>query len=157
MKNMPSYQAQLLWCEIIAFYSNTNLTESSDKLVAVSGIAKYCLCWYSPTKALRRLPDYRAPSWSWASVEGEVLFHRLPVHQELVGFLSTLGILGRVLEPIRMEQFRVHRFDLSGGSFPYSIGVATLASTSRLSRRKIADNLKVSLSTIGLGFPFEIH
>ncbi|OTA80602.1 hypothetical protein M434DRAFT_401681 [Hypoxylon sp. CO27-5] len=39
-------------------------------------------------KVLRRLPDYRAPSWSWASVEGEVLFHHLPIHRGLVEFLD---------------------------------------------------------------------
>lgn len=51
-----------------------------------------------------------------------------------------------------MEQFRAHGIDLSGGSFPYSIGVAILASTNRLSRRKSVDNLEVSIDDRELAF-----
>lgn len=95
-----------VWTTIVRRYSRCNLTYSSDKLPALSGLAQnfsmvrgsdfpldgnsylagiwrshlpYALCWFqdifrSEDVELRRYrPDpYRAPSWSWASVEGAV-------------------------------------------------------------------------------------
>jgi hypothetical protein len=68
------------------------LTVTSDRLIALAGIAKlmgqalndeYCaglwqrnlavdLCWFPPnTRGLKPRPSgYRAPSWSWASLDG---------------------------------------------------------------------------------------
>ncbi|KAK6065984.1 HET domain-containing protein [Seiridium cupressi] len=79
------------WKSVIEHYSVRNLTVQSDKLTALAGLArrfstlsmgKYLAgIWYS------QLPDalpwriqlpkkpgqYRAPSWSWASLDGEVM------------------------------------------------------------------------------------
>ncbi|TGO16481.1 hypothetical protein BTUL_0027g00100 [Botrytis tulipae] len=78
------------WVQWIALYSKTHLTKDSDKLVAVSALAKCTravfddvyvaglwrsmfvdqLVWYG--RSISRPKDYRAPTWSWASVDGFV-------------------------------------------------------------------------------------
>lgn len=86
------------WASIVGKYSVTSLTKGEDKLVAISGIAKRMqgflndeylagmwrrnlapqLLWMSHDTKLGKgglLPrprPYRAPSWSWASVDGAV-------------------------------------------------------------------------------------
>ncbi|KAI1212505.1 HET-domain-containing protein [Annulohypoxylon truncatum] len=86
------------WYEIARTYTTCDLTVSSDKLVALSGIAKdmkrrlttlgcrdtkylagmwsqdlpYALMW-SLNEFGRRPESYRAPSWSWAAVDGSSL------------------------------------------------------------------------------------
>lgn len=80
------------WNKIMCRYSYCDLTVSSDKLVAVAGIARrLCdftgrdhnqylaglwredllgqLLWYTFGENTR-CPEYRAPSWSWASLDG---------------------------------------------------------------------------------------
>ncbi|TGO45033.1 hypothetical protein BCON_0431g00010 [Botryotinia convoluta] len=79
------------WSNIVALYSTANLTFKRDKLVAISGVAKriqeenqdlylaglwlkgieFQLLWYQdpPENRLSRDSEYRAPSWSWASVD----------------------------------------------------------------------------------------
>ncbi|KAI1081288.1 hypothetical protein F5B20DRAFT_537639 [Whalleya microplaca] len=79
----------------------------NDKLVAISGIAKsyqsvfrsdyvaglwksnLCqnLCWYSRNN-LERISTYRAPSWSWASVDGGVRYCFFSIYKELVEVVS---------------------------------------------------------------------
>lgn len=85
-----------LWRHIVESYSATKLTKASDKLVAISGLAKklqtrlktdyiaglwrtnipYHLLWCCQGP---RLPnprkEYRAPSWSWASIDSEVNYY----------------------------------------------------------------------------------
>jgi len=88
-----------LWYQIVTCYTTKNLTRESDRLVALSGIAKKaqiklnseylaglweedlarglvwnaCLTTNCPRVPTARRPlQYRAPSWSWASVEGQV-------------------------------------------------------------------------------------
>ena len=85
---------RVTWCRAVTDYSSMNLSHpSEDKLVAIGGIAQQIaesvkdtyvagllrdglisqLCWYS--RVISRRPDnWRAPSWSWASVDGEVRF-----------------------------------------------------------------------------------
>lgn len=82
------------WEEIIELYSDTNMTRPEDKLVAISGVAREILkatsdqyyaghwgkgfqkslLWYLPAPQLISPSEYRAPSWSWASVNGKVKF-----------------------------------------------------------------------------------
>lgn len=92
----PKYHWIDPWSEIVWAYSYRALTDPGDRLKALSGIAtalsisrksKYLaglwedslaqhLCWFLPhiTKNLREPRPYTngAPSWSWASVIGEV-------------------------------------------------------------------------------------
>ncbi|TGO27653.1 hypothetical protein BPAE_0039g00630 [Botrytis paeoniae] len=87
-----------IWHTIVQLYTSTNLTFAKDKLVAISGLAQLIqkknrdlylagLWWndielqllWSQSLPGRRLPigsKYRAPSWSWASVDemGGVLY-----------------------------------------------------------------------------------
>ncbi|TGO39312.1 hypothetical protein BHYA_0056g00230 [Botrytis hyacinthi] len=79
------------WPQIVELYSAANLTYGKDKLPALSGIAKLLfdengdqylagiwrrkieeqLCWgLTGSKASKR-PLWRAPSWSWASIDGK--------------------------------------------------------------------------------------
>lgn len=88
------------WYSLQQLYSNCNLTVPSDKLVALSGIAKdmkrrlaalgcqdtkylagvwsqrlpQALVWNVRT-AGRRPDGYRAPSWSWAAIDGNLNVH----------------------------------------------------------------------------------
>ncbi|PWY88537.1 HET-domain-containing protein [Aspergillus heteromorphus CBS 117.55] len=88
-----------LWTSIVAQYTESELTFSTDKLVAISGVARimehalddnYCaglwrktlvtdLGWRRASAGARGWGDagmrpspYRAPSWSWASLDGRV-------------------------------------------------------------------------------------
>ena len=88
-----------LWLSIVERYSVTSLTKGEDKLVAISGIAKRMqgllndeylaglwrerlpsqLLWRVNSELvsdlhLTRPRSYRAPSWSWASVDHELRF-----------------------------------------------------------------------------------
>ena len=94
LSSLDGIQNYVDWGEIVQNYSLTKLTVPRDKLIAISGVAKefarimndeylaglwrnqfaLCLQW----KCLRAAAagdqplSYRAPSWSWASVEGEI-------------------------------------------------------------------------------------
>lgn len=85
------------WMDLVTEYSKCQLTYEKDKLFAISGIAaewqsrlgegegrRYhsgvfectlpqSLFWFSGGGPLKRLKE-RAPSWSWASVDGEIQF-----------------------------------------------------------------------------------
>ena len=96
---LTSSQMHEAWNDIVQHYTKCNLTMSKDKLVAISGIVKRLqpvfktdylaglwrddlleqLLWQveSYRKAGRDLageqrPEYRAPSWSWASVDAPI-------------------------------------------------------------------------------------
>jgi hypothetical protein len=81
-----------IWFKLIGSYSPLKMTYSSDKLVALSGVAEvvygaqdFChgylaglwretliqdMLWFVTTAHEPRPSEFRAPSWSWASVEG---------------------------------------------------------------------------------------
>lgn len=87
-----------VWESLVSDYSRRGLSVPSDKLPALSAIASrfqenihddYCaglwrskltrgLRWYAEEPDLFRPEEYRAPTWSWASVFGEVQFPRIP-------------------------------------------------------------------------------
>lgn len=104
------------WSRVVEQYCSTVLSKEEDKLIAMSGIAKHFqsqlkdqylaglwlknieiqLLWqvgvlsaYDLTAS--RPSKYRAPSWSWASLDGEVEIPKSNVH-------STESILIRVVE-----------------------------------------------------------
>jgi hypothetical protein len=86
------------WHEIVTAYSRCALTKEGDKLVAFLGVAQrlmqsradvyvagmwektlvYDLAWVRSEMDIQSFPlsatRHRAPSWSWASVDGEVTF-----------------------------------------------------------------------------------
>lgn len=79
------------WKELKEWYTKYNLTKPGDKLIALSGVIQalqdktgdQCfaglwrktldqeLCWRATDP--RQRPEYRAPSWSWAAVDGPVI------------------------------------------------------------------------------------
>jgi hypothetical protein len=91
-----------VWHFIVEYYCKASLTHTSDKLVAIAGIAKflhaldvtkydeyYAGLWKAEmekqmfwtvregpirTPVNARPATYRAPTWSWASVDGPVIF-----------------------------------------------------------------------------------
>ncbi|KAK5791068.1 hypothetical protein VI817_006377 [Penicillium citrinum] len=85
-------EAELAWSEVLADYGDRGLAFSYDKLIALAGVAeefhrvfggRYLaglwerklaegLLWMVHTPRSRR-SGYKAPSWSWASVDGEIL------------------------------------------------------------------------------------
>jgi Heterokaryon incompatibility protein (HET) len=85
-------EIQRAWAYILSEYGQRELTHTKDKLIALAGIAeefqrfwgdKYLAGLWQRTlsrdllwqifKPSPRLKEYRAPSWSWASVDGEIL------------------------------------------------------------------------------------
>lgn len=90
-----SYLGCYKWYQIVQEYTTKNLTRGQDKLIALSGVArqfaaralpenvKYWagmwssdmprgLLWKTTDKKAVRPSEYRAPSWSWASVDGQI-------------------------------------------------------------------------------------
>ena len=99
------------WAILVQYYSSCDLTKSEDKLVAISGIVKRLqplfrtdylaglwkdhllqqLLWHveSHDKAGRSLlgekrPEYRAPSWSWASIDAPIVPHQQPDYLKVI-------------------------------------------------------------------------
>ena len=96
----PAERFWLSWRSIVLDYSSRSLTLEKDKLAAIAGLAsviqgksniqyiagmwnyrfyiEYELCWEVSGTADGRQPyrptKYRAPTWSWASVEGKISY-----------------------------------------------------------------------------------
>lgn len=95
-KNNPTNSAKRLksWLQNISEYSGRSLPLPSDKLSAVAGIAtitdngtmgvylagiwskniEFGLSWARQLSLLTRPAEYRAPSWSWASLDGKISY-----------------------------------------------------------------------------------
>jgi len=88
LKTINLFAAYYLWNNVITAYSETSVTYGKDKLIALSGMTKYMRAvlqdtylaglWqrYLPSQLLwtyeapgTRPTKYRAPSWSWASID----------------------------------------------------------------------------------------
>jgi Heterokaryon incompatibility protein (HET) len=120
-RQRPIEDAQLTlqhWMRLIISYSYRDATLPSDKLTALAALALYFspilgphyfagiwgelflqqLCWHSPSDTIffSSPSQYRAPSWSWASVDGPLYFRTyapnnyLPYRCELVQCRTTL-------------------------------------------------------------------
>lgn len=94
-------QFSTFWQNIVSHYSQARLTNEEDKLVAISGVARFChnrtgdqyiaglwkrnlhhhLLWFGvrhvepSATAATSLKKYIAPTWSWASSNRPVLFY----------------------------------------------------------------------------------
>lgn len=115
-----------LWQWVIVHYSGCQLTYAKDKLIALSGLAQQfrqvtgdrylaglwrssimeLLCWRRVTDnnaAEHRLP-YRAPTWSWASVEGQVRFvHFSAQWQDCIWTKDLAEVLDATVTPLHGE------------------------------------------------------
>jgi Heterokaryon incompatibility protein (HET) len=94
----PDLKFVYLWQNLVNDYSKCKLTYSKDKLIAFAGVAKcimkartdgyaagmweksmvYDLAWWRLSEDREAFSisetSWRAPSWSWASVDGEITF-----------------------------------------------------------------------------------
>ncbi|KAL2073914.1 hypothetical protein VTL71DRAFT_11240 [Oculimacula yallundae] len=90
-----TFSAVTAWEEVVELYCMCDLTMSRDRLVAISGLARaaaspmlgqyfaglwrngmeFQLCWYQGIEWSSRPDVYRAPSWSWASIDGPKVFY----------------------------------------------------------------------------------
>jgi hypothetical protein len=91
------YRKHKRWQDLVQYYSGASLTRTSDKLVAISGMAskvqralgdnRYLaglweralpgqLLWstVNPREATGLFLKYRAPTWSWASLDARITF-----------------------------------------------------------------------------------
>jgi hypothetical protein len=96
-KPSPDVYNVLSWCGIVEDYSRRGLSFPEDKLAAIAGLARRAqrilggdylagvwkhrlhigLAWQVPEDMhARKAPVYRAPSWSWASIDGPVSYDR---------------------------------------------------------------------------------
>ena len=93
-----SFISKSMWMSLVEMYSECHLTKSSDKLVAISGLARSLqlqtkeqyvaglwreelelqLCWeVSFARFNATTLPYRTPSWSWASVDSQIKFRNI--------------------------------------------------------------------------------
>ncbi|KAE9369202.1 hypothetical protein N431DRAFT_442890 [Stipitochalara longipes BDJ] len=110
----PRNSALYNWRRKITNYSLRGMSKSQDKLVAISGVAKYLqasiqadylaglwnidfpleLLWYVPKKG-SRAPVFVAPTWSWASIHAQVyLLHddKYPLQDERLFMVDILEV-----------------------------------------------------------------
>jgi hypothetical protein len=101
-----------IWENVVEEYSQTSLTNPTDKLIAISGIAKsfanvtsqiyvaglwresleHALLWTCPESEMYDVDGaiypqpttWRAPSWSWASVDGPIVFSQYTRNLSLI-------------------------------------------------------------------------
>ncbi|KAL8787745.1 MAG: hypothetical protein Q9213_002065 [Squamulea squamosa] len=91
-QSSPNLHAYHIWNKIVVAYTAGELTVASDKLVAISGLAKNMqtllqdeylaglwkgtlpsdLLW-KVVGGSTRATQYRAPTWSWAALDGQVM------------------------------------------------------------------------------------
>jgi hypothetical protein len=90
---------EYMWRQIIMLYSAADLSFGKDKLPALSGIARLChnesedqylaglwrgqieeqLCWHRwrpEAGSICKRPAWRAPTWSWASIDGRIAWQQ---------------------------------------------------------------------------------
>jgi hypothetical protein len=109
-----------VWRRVVVNYTSAKLTKEQDKLIALSGIAmrlhlhtkvQYLaglwernierqLLWRPSREDKRRPTKYRAPSWSWASMEGPII---LPSETEPNGIW--IKVLGVDIQPVTPNEY----------------------------------------------------
>lgn len=124
-------QVHEFWHHIVRDYSQGELTYPGDRLVAISGLAKetqslmrnlsvspltyvaglwmccftFGMLWYvSDRRAKTRLEGSCAPSWSWASVKGEI-GHAIEFTEESNALVPPLKIIAVKAEYVNEDSF----------------------------------------------------
>jgi hypothetical protein len=90
-KILPDDEVSEIWNNVLLHYTQGKLSHGSDKLIALSGVVRFVskclqhphylaglwkmdlaqsLLWQSGDVECSRAREYRAPSWSWASIDG---------------------------------------------------------------------------------------
>jgi hypothetical protein len=134
------------WRYIVSDYTDMDLTEQRDRLPAIAGVAsqlerlmggRYLAgLWESalPSDLLWRLdrsaqytPQYRAPSWSWASIEGKVKYYKM------TSYHPEFSVVSALCDPLS----RINPFgEVASGSLEVNAIAANLEFTLDLSEDK---------------------
>ena len=115
-----------IWHTIVTLYTGAQLTFAKDKMVAISGIAQKAFeengdqylaglwrkdielqllwCQQSPGRRLLSGTEYRAPSWSWASVDEKGFVHYSP-KSEGTKYVYYAHVLDANVVPAGKEEF----------------------------------------------------
>ncbi|KAL4778822.1 hypothetical protein BJX76DRAFT_362365 [Aspergillus varians] len=115
------------WSMIIDHYSHRNLTDQTDKLIAISGLARLlqaqttssyfaglwsdqfpeALLWmtydyngFEKYRPSQRILQYQAPTWSWASVTGRII-----LASSSTSFVSDLEIVNISVVPLGKDLY----------------------------------------------------
>lgn len=128
------------WESLVAEYTRCSLSNPRDKLVAISGLAREFartfeddfvaglwrtkliseLAWYRDNTQLGSRPQgYRAPTWSWASIDGGVFF--LPQSQLDVDYVQILEIDCQYVDDNTMGRIRHAHIRVRGHLFQISL------------------------------------
>ena len=123
-----------LWGRLVKDFCSSKLTKESDKLVAISGIARKLQTeindeylaglWWDQLpaqliwggKGVRPL-QYRAPSWSWASLEGEISIPELKAN--LLGLIDKIEYKIEYITEDTYGQVKSGGIRLSGTLYPH--------------------------------------
>lgn len=96
LESSPGDEKHDMWWQLVWEYSKGGLSQETDRLVAIAGLAKcldpvakdvylaglwrnglsYDLVWSATDRAPRRGGKYLAPSWSWASIPAGITVAR---------------------------------------------------------------------------------
>lgn len=159
----------IAWTQVVERYSKRKLTRAQGKLPALAGLAAYFssiyedrtsnqenrylaglwsldlvkhLCWQVPYKQSpqARPGEYRAPTWSWASIDGHITFRK--------EFIESLII-------VRDAQVELERLD---NIFGQVTGGRIFLSAIRLKPHAISENGQYFLlSDKGMTFRVDTH
>ncbi|KAI5460496.1 heterokaryon incompatibility protein-domain-containing protein [Mariannaea sp. PMI_226] len=125
--NSMTFDAVDLWCDLVTDYSRSHFTKIEDRLYAFAGIAKlfkevtgdrylagvwrsqilHLLNWTVFTPKSKLSATYRAPSWSWASVDGPV-----KLHSPAAGFEFLVSVVD---VDVTTKRRGIDAFDVIGG------------------------------------------
>ncbi|RSL45790.1 hypothetical protein CEP54_014128 [Fusarium duplospermum] len=133
---IPSCKAALLasWYNLLWLYGPRKLTNASDKLPAISGLASLFakrlddeyvaglwrshliegLLWQG--LSCRRVQEYRSPSWSWASMDG---IPGLGVEQDYDTLAKVLDVKDQIRAPMERLYLAVEDWDPNKAGFSY--------------------------------------
>ncbi|CAN9438860.1 unnamed protein product [Alternaria alternata] len=122
---VPIILTSLHWIEIVKQYTMREMSEPSDKLIAISAVAQrlasltegrwgqyyagiwremFCeqLLWTTYESEIAKRPvRYRAPSWSWAAIDGRLDW---PPIEELIVHKMLCTLLDVEVQPLRSKQ-----------------------------------------------------
>ncbi|TGO54854.1 hypothetical protein BCON_0101g00260 [Botryotinia convoluta] len=139
-KRMRLKYASLIWSSAVITYTKGRLTKGSDKLVAISAIARELqlsmrfrylaglwevdlvsqLAWYTCEASYPSMM-YRAPSWSWASVDGAVMFPVLSDPDSHNLLIKILKVLTDLVGEDEFGQVKGGRLKLLGQTIDFEI------------------------------------
>lgn len=174
---------QAFWYEIVEVYSRCSLTKPMDKLMALSGIVQRFeqitqdtylaglwernlapqLLWYvDDYRKMTRSPQYRAPSWSWACLDGNVncrfMRNRTVFESILIGVHESrttyiLGLLQNALIRLEGRLIPVEKFYSKEGVYQLTMRLGTRLQDARLLPDISPSDLEIHLHCL----PIALH